>query len=153
MQQSVRATLYRGARVRLTGYLKAGVAPEELAAAGLFVRVDGDDMPLASDYMIDRSIHTTQDWTPVSIVIDVPTNAAGITFGFYLAGKGQVWLDDVTFETVGRDVAPTRAAGREFIPQALLTGRSGEPLWQKYLRAPLRPVNLNFEEIAIVGAW
>lgn len=48
-----------------------------------------------------------------------------IVFGLMLIGEGQIWLDDVSFEAVSKDVP--------------LTGK-------KPCGYPEYPVNLNFEE-------
>ena len=72
--------------------------------------------------MDDRPIEKTTDWKKYNLVIDVPSESTGIAFGMMLIGKGQVWLDDVSIEEVGKDVP--------------LTGRYATTV----------PVNLNFED-------
>jgi hypothetical protein len=149
MQQSIRADAYRGRRVRFTGYVKANVAV--LGQAGLFLRVDGHDRTEISDFMIGRLIQTTTDWERYAIVLDVPADAVGITFGFHFTGTGQAWLDDASLETVGSDVATTV----NLTPQLPFADQGDGasqpsprvPLSQKYRRAPLQPVNLDFETL------
>ena len=60
------------------------------------------------------------------IVLDVPEQADQISFGLLLTGKGQVWMDDLKFEVVGKDV-PTTDGGLN-------------------QRIPKEPTNLDFEE-------
>jgi len=95
--------------------------------AGLWLRVDGPKSePLAFDNMQERAIKGDTDWTKYEIVLDVPDHAAEIAFGLLLSGKGQVWMDDLKFEVVGKDV-PTTGKGLEKETVA-------------------SPINLDFEE-------
>jgi hypothetical protein len=100
-------------RVRLSAFVKA----EKVDAgwAGLWFRVDGErpNQSLAFDNMQDRPIKGTLDWTRVSIVLDVPTEATQIAFGLLLSGDGRVWMDDLKFEVVTPDV-PVTGGGRTF---------------------------------------
>jgi len=75
--------------------------------AGLWMRVDRDKKPVAFDNMRDRPIEDTQGWTQHAIVLDVDSKATAVAFGILLAGKGAVWIDDVTFEVVGEEVPVT----------------------------------------------
>jgi hypothetical protein len=119
MQQSIRADLYRGQRVRLSGYVKTG-APMAGTAA-LWMRVDGPAESESTDYMQQRPVVQATDWTRHDVVLDVPRDAVGISFGVLLDGQGQVWLDDVALEPVGRDVALTGSRG-QLIPTAMAPG-------------------------------
>jgi len=47
-------------------------------------------------------------WHEASVVVDVPADAAEITFGLALVGQGQVWARNLQFQVVGPEVAPTR---------------------------------------------
>jgi hypothetical protein len=139
LMQTFKADEFRGKRLRLTGYVKSeGVAEW----AGLWVRVDGTDKTgLAFDNMEDRKIEGTSEWTKYSVVLDVPENAAAIAFGLLMAGKGQVWVDDLTFDVVGADVATT-ALGIE--PQELPEdAKERFKANLKFLRT--EPANLGFE--------
>jgi hypothetical protein len=103
--QVVRAEKYRGKRLRFSGFVKSSGVE---GWAGLWMRVDGKDKTgIAFDNMMGRPVKGTTDWKKYEIVLDVPDDAEDITYGMLLAGKGQVWLDDVAFETVGKDVATT----------------------------------------------
>jgi hypothetical protein len=95
--------------VRLSGYLKTIGVNEGTAV--LFMRVDGEGVVQTSDYMQDRPLMLTTDWSRQEIVLDVPRNAIGMTYGFLLSGSGQAWLDDVQIEEVGNDVATTGRPG------------------------------------------
>jgi hypothetical protein len=100
---------YLGKRVRLSAFVKADMVTDW---AGLWFRVDGPvegNQPkmLAFDNMQGRPIKGTMDWTPVEIVLDVPSEATAIAFGVLLSRDGEVWLDDVKFEVVPASVPVT----------------------------------------------
>jgi hypothetical protein len=123
LMQMCKADPYRGQHVRMSAYVKA---QDVSNWAGLWMRVDGVAGKVISfDNMQGRPIQGTADWNRYEIVLDVPAESLHLAFGVLLTGKGQVWIDDVQFETVGPDVP--------------LTGRS-QPEYS------LQPVNLGFEE-------
>ena len=124
LMQTFDATSFRGKRIRMTGHVRASEVEEW---AGLWLRVDGPKSEaLAFDNMQERAVKGTRDWEKHEIVLDVPATAQQIAFGLLLTGKGQVWMDDLTFEEVGLDVATTGAAPVQ--------------------RTPSLPKNLDFEE-------
>lgn len=49
-------------------------------------------------------------WQRVSVVMDVPADAAMISVGIALIGEGQLWARHLQFEAVGRDVPVTATA-------------------------------------------
>jgi hypothetical protein len=79
--------------------------------------------------MDDRPIRGASDWRQYSLVVDVPEKSTTIMFGLMLIGTGQIWLDDVSFAAVGKDVPLTGS-------YAAATAESKRQ----------KPVNLNFEE-------
>lgn len=103
--QSFKADKFKGKRLKLSAYVKS----EDVERwSGLWMRIDGKDKTsLAFDNMMGRPIKGTTDWKKYEIVLDLPDDSAEIYFGLLLAGKGKVWIDDVTFEIVGKDVATT----------------------------------------------
>lgn len=124
LMQQFKADIYRGERLRLSGYAKA----EKIENwAGLWVRVDGAKNEMLSfDNMSNRPLKGTTDWGKHEIVLDVPGNSAIVAFGILLQGKGQVWADDLKFEVVSRDVPTTDMK------------ETGEGV-------PRQPLNLDFE--------
>jgi hypothetical protein len=107
--QVASADPFRGKRLEMSAYVKAKNLQER---AMLWMQVDVNDPKagyrrVASDNMGDRPILRADDWVRHSIVLDVPAEATHISFGITLRGDGKVWLDDVTFEVVGSDVATT----------------------------------------------
>lgn len=145
LAQSIRADAYRGKRIRLSGYLKTIGVNEGTAV--LFMRVDGDGVVQTSDYMQNRPLMLTHDWSRQEIVLDVPRNAVGFTYGFLLGGSGQAWLDDVQLEVVSEDVATTGQPGglypslNRFNDPEVLEHRRREQE-AAYRRAATSPVNL-----------
>jgi hypothetical protein len=102
--------------------------------SGLWMRVDDGQMTLAFDNMYDRPFAGTNDWTQVSVVLDVPENAIGITMGVIFNAEGRLFVDDLALQVVGLDVPPsTTIAPFPFNTASL------------YETAPIRPVNLDFE--------
>lgn len=144
LAQSIRADSYRGKRVRLSGFAKT-VGVDEGSAA-LFLRVDGAGKVLTSDYMQNRPIMATTDWTRQELVVDVPANAIGITFGFFLSGSGQSWLDDVAIDVVSDAVPVTGRPGGLYAelqqPSARELERRRRDQEVAYRRLPFEGVNL-----------
>lgn len=64
------------------------------------MRVDGLDSLLAIDNMQDRAVEGTTGWQLVSIVLDVPASAIGISVGVLFSGTGQLLVDDLSLQTV-----------------------------------------------------
>ena len=90
------------------------------------MRIDKGRAVVGFDNMGQRAIHGSQPRTTYEIVLDVPADATGISFGTLLSGPGEVWLNDVKLEVVGQDVPTTGTA-------------APDPL-------PITPVNLNFQK-------
>jgi beta-lactamase regulating signal transducer with metallopeptidase domain len=125
LMQSINAADYAGKRVRIRAWVKSQDVAEW---AGVWMRVDKDKTMAAFDNMQNRAIKGTQPWTAYDVVLDVPADATGISFGVLLAGAGEVWINDVSFEVVGKDVPVTSPAPAQ--APAL----------------PSHPVNLKFTE-------
>ncbi len=140
LMQQCGAKLYCGKRLRLTAYAKSKDVED---SAGLWVRVDGlEKTAVAFDNMMKRPIKGSTDWTKYTIVLDVPEDAAVLAFGVLMAGKGQVWIDDLKFEPVGRDVETT---GLEVQPQDY-PAEVKDKVRGAVDALPKEPSNLNFEK-------
>jgi hypothetical protein len=105
-----------GKKVEYDGYVRTDAAPGGWAA--LWMRVDGPNQQmLAFDNMAqtgtDRSLKGKNDWTPLSIVLDVPKTATHVCFGFLLTGGGTAWADDLSLTAIGPAGGGTAATGFE----------------------------------------
>jgi hypothetical protein len=109
LMQQAGPGMYRGKRVRFSGYVKS--ANVRSGWAGLWLRIDGarTEQNLGIDNMERRPIKGTTDWTRYEIVLDVPENTRELAFGLLLEGDGQVWMDDLKFEVVSSAVPVTGA--------------------------------------------
>lgn len=141
MGQSIRADAYRGKRVRLSGRLRLDDAGTSCRAM-LWMRADGGGGVQVADFTKDRPVFGATGWTPEEVVLDVPADAVGITYGFLLDGTGQVWLDGVRLEVVGPEVAVTRPAGGVALEGDAVTTRARA---EAYRHAPPAPVNLGLQ--------
>ena len=108
LMQVIDAENYRGARWRMSGYLKTS----GVARAQMWMRVDGPDKKILSfDNMDSRPARGTTSWTRYEIVLDVPADSVDIAFGFFLIqGSGKVWGDSFKFEKVDSTVPVTAPA-------------------------------------------
>ena len=85
LRQAVMSDVYRGRRIRLSGYLKGDQID---GWAGLWMRVDGENGErLSLDNMQNRPIKGTTDWKRYEAVLDVPPNSVAVAFGFSWQGK------------------------------------------------------------------
>lgn len=85
---------YAGKSVEYRGWIKTkGV---KNGYAGLWLRVDGENgATLGFDNMEDRGLKGDNNWTQVSIKMDVNKDAKNINFGGLFPGEGTVWFDDL----------------------------------------------------------
>lgn len=119
-------------RLRMSAWVRTRL---KSGTAQLWLRVDtGDDWksndvkPGKFDNMDDRPIEGDTDWTKYDLVVDVSQENTSIVFGLMLLGEGQIWLDDISFEKVDKDVPLTGTYAVSRCPRKL------------------QPINLNFEE-------
>lgn len=127
MMQGVSAEAYRGKRVRLSGWMKTQDAND--GGGHLWLRVDGEERGkmLEFDNMNNRAPKGTTNWQPYSVVLDVGQDARALAYGFFLEGKGQMWLNGTKIEEVGADVPKTN----------MMTGPN--------TTLPKKPENLTFQ--------
>jgi RNA polymerase sigma factor (sigma-70 family) len=92
---------YAGHTVRLSGWIKTEnvsnhVQPQIRPLSGLMQR---DSKLLAKDSMVqDKSIRGTLNWTPFSLICDIPKNTGYIVTSFIFWGSGKVWIDTNSLE-------------------------------------------------------
>ncbi|WP_332851863.1 transcriptional regulator [Duganella sp. S19_KUP01_CR8] len=116
LAQAVSSQRYLGQRVRFQARVKSRDVSNW---AGLWMRVDGQarGSTLAFYNSQDKPITGTSDWQTRSVTLDVPEEATSINFGVINAGTGQVWIDELSFEVVGKDV-PVDAQHRSKLPES-----------------------------------
>ncbi|WP_244658341.1 helix-turn-helix transcriptional regulator [Priestia megaterium] len=114
MMQVFKATMYKGERLRLSGFIKT----EDVENwAGLWMRIDGEyEEVLSFDNMQDRPLKGTTNWNQYSIVLDVPEESTVISFGILLHGKGKVWVDGIVFDTVEDSIPITNEEYQQKLP-------------------------------------
>ncbi len=133
LTQMFKADAYRNKRMRFAAVVKS----ERVAIwTGLWMRIDGpeDGKALGFDNMLNRPIQGTTDWQKCEVVLDVPQESVYVAFGILLAGSGQAWLSDVSFEEVGTAV-PVTAPGGESPTDVRVASFQG---------CPNHPGNLDF---------
>lgn len=100
LMQSCSPQKFLGKKVKMTGMLKC----ENVRGwTGFWMRVDGEKgkAPLDFDNMQDRSITKTTSWKKYEITLNVSDKATNLAYGVLLAGEGQVWFTNFSFEIVG----------------------------------------------------
>ncbi|MFC7686274.1 helix-turn-helix transcriptional regulator [Ureibacillus sp. GCM10028918] len=105
MMQQFKAENYHNKRIRLSGFLKT---KDVDVFSSMWMRVDNVNGDIIQfDNMSNRPIQGTTNWNLYSIVLDVPEESALISFGIILSGRGQVWVDQITFEEVDKSIEST----------------------------------------------
>jgi hypothetical protein len=117
MMQTTSADDYIGKRVRLSGWIKTENAAE---GGQLWLRVDGQERghTMQFDNMNGRAVKGTSDWQEASVVLDVPTGASALAYGFFVKGGGKMWVNGQRIEAVGPDVPSTNMYKKQVLPTA-----------------------------------
>lgn len=102
LMQTIKADNYLGQRVRVSARLKSNA----VTSLNIWLRVDGSDGKVVGFYnMSDHPVTGTTNWKRFDAVLDVPTSAKTLNYGFFLSGgQGEGWADNFTIEKVGRNV-------------------------------------------------
>jgi AraC-like DNA-binding protein len=105
VMQQFKAKSYIGKRVRFSGYVKS----QDVTGWGaLWMRVDSITTNIIKiDNMQNRPIKGNTDWNYYSVVLDIPENSAIINIGMLLYSTGTLYMDNIVFETVDRNVSTT----------------------------------------------
>lgn len=117
LSQSLDATPFRGARVRLRGKLRTS----HRGRGQLWLRVDRGDSATFFDNMFNRPV-ISSTWTPAEIIGPVADDATKIVFGQLMAAGGISWYDDLefSFETPNKDWIPIEIKNGDFEREDLL---------------------------------
>jgi hypothetical protein len=101
MMQSISAAAFRGKTVRLRAWMRLETVAQDDRGQMWLAVVRANRRNGFYDNMDDRPVRSSE-WTQCEIVGAVDRDAQFIDFGFMSSGKGRVWVDDVTFQLVGR---------------------------------------------------
>jgi hypothetical protein len=110
LQQSFESAPYLGKRVRFSAWIQAeGVedVDDVQGGAGLWIAVPTPERRPVMDRMPERALKGYTSWEYRDFVVDVPADGGPfIVIGFWLEGRGQMWIRDLNFEVVP-DSVPT----------------------------------------------
>ncbi|WP_342438046.1 AraC family transcriptional regulator [Paenibacillus sp. FSL L8-0436] len=124
LMQIFSSEAYRGQRLKLSAFVKAG---DIFGWAGLWMRVDAaNGEMLEFDNMAHRPIKGSREWNQYNVILDIPQDSHAIAFGVLLNGSGKAWVDQFRFEVVDAKTPTTDEGGEDTLP--------------------LAPVNLDFEQ-------
>jgi hypothetical protein len=98
LSQSIDATPYRGARVRLRGKLRTA----DHAQGRLWLRVDRGDATGFFDNMAGHPV-LSRTWADAEILGTVDADATAIVFGEVMRGPGTTWYDDLELSAQIKD--------------------------------------------------
>ena len=140
--QPLRADIWRGKRVRLSGFLTAMISSGE---AGLVIVANNGSRYSFYFPSRERVVKSQAGWHPLSVTVDVPLDATLVSIGVWIRrGSGSVWLDDMTFEEVPSG-SGTAAESRRSSP---MTRGDLSKISSAYEVALDRPSNLDFDDSA-----
>lgn len=99
MYQKISAEAFRGQRLQISAIFRA---QDVSLTASIWARVvDASNTIISSDNMANRAVVGSTNWQRVSLKLNIPDDAASITFGPQLRGTGTLWLDSFKVEPVG----------------------------------------------------
>jgi hypothetical protein len=134
LQQEFKADAYKGKRLKFSAVTRGECSP---GYVHLFVKINKNNRVLVFDNKGNRQIRSSSNWSPVSVVVDVPSDCTKITVGFDFRGEGRLWLSGLQLEAVGKQVPVTAVQQVD---------RKTYKFYENEL--PEKPRELNFERIA-----
>ncbi|MCL8009286.1 S41 family peptidase [Gelidibacter japonicus] len=108
---------YTGDSITLEGYMK--IRNVENGYAGLLLRIDGNNTPLAGENMENRNINGTKDWQKLSITLAYPKEAETIIAAGIMTGTGEAWFDDFVLTIDGQDIQTLKEKEKPIYKAAL----------------------------------
>jgi len=102
VRQLADSMICRGRRIRF----QADLSTQQTDGAGLWLMANHKDWHV-TDGMYDRLVKGSSDWLPVELVIDVPENAAYISYGLWMQGNGKCSIRNAKFDIVDESIAVT----------------------------------------------
>jgi hypothetical protein len=111
LMQQISAKNYAGKRVRFQALVKTR---DVNLWAGLWMSAlrSPQEPPTAFYNSHDKPIAGTTDWQLRSVTLDIPEDATTLNFGVINSGRGQVWIDELSLEVVGKEVPVDVMPGR-----------------------------------------
>lgn len=140
LMQTIAAEQFRGKKVRLIGFARTANNPE---GAFMWLRADAPSKSRL-DTMSDRPIAESNEWRRAEIIMEIPTDAGALAFGFTLYGKGELWADDVSLELAPPDAKSTVRFPDLPVPAGTEQQRAG--YLKKMESGPKSVVNGGFEQ-------
>ena len=98
--QMFSAETFHNQRIKLTADVKSDGS---LNSARLWVDVSEYIREINFEGTHSIEVGESVEWTPYTVVFDVPNNSRAINFGLELSGAGLVWIDNVRFEVVSAE--------------------------------------------------
>jgi len=102
IHQSLLIKDFLGKRIKLSAFLKGN---NLTGKAAFYIHIhsvkDGREEYLRRGA---DDIRGSTDWKLCTIIIDVEENASSFIYGLFIEGQGQVWVDDVNIEIVGKEI-------------------------------------------------
>jgi hypothetical protein len=107
-RNTIQTAQFRGKRVRVSAWVMAsgieGVSTPQYSGvageAGLWLGVGSPRNGMAMDRMQNRAIKGSTDWEYRDFVVDVPADNRQMLVGYWMQGKGQLWVRDFSIEVV-----------------------------------------------------
>lgn len=148
--QSIQAGKYLGRTLRVRAALKT---ENVMGGVHLWMRIDSKrGWATAFDYMDNRAIQGTKDWSAYEVVLPVAPDSSTVSYGFFLLGSGKAFMKDVRIEIVANtlpltNMAPPVSEEHERFLEKYCTETSRVKRERDKLSFfPKEPVNLDFEE-------
>jgi hypothetical protein len=105
--QIVDAAVFRGQRIQFSAHLRTVRSAPEYRAS-LWIRAENNEgLVVAFQNMNKRLVKGDTDWSPYSLVLDIPDNATVVLYGAFAIGAGTLWVDDATISPVDRSTPLT----------------------------------------------
>ncbi|MFA6248630.1 MAG: S41 family peptidase [Mucilaginibacter sp.] len=105
---------FKGEKIELRGYIKTENVTN--GYAGLWLRIDGTQNPLALDNMQNRGIKGTTDWQEYTIELPYDgSKAININAGALLAGGGKIWVDNMKLFIDGQPIEKATVVERKLL--------------------------------------
>jgi len=136
--QIVDAAAFQGERIRFSAHIRTERSAPEYRAS-LWIRAENDEgLVVAFQNMDKRLIKGDTEWSPYSLVVDIPSNATVLLYGAFVIGAGTLWIDDAAIASVDR-VTPLTD-----LPYQVSNGIVNLPLDPSRILS--HPENLDFED-------